>query len=240
MPLLKLKTLADDECRLSFASRMEQLGIRGLRKLPFYPPTRPYNLSISHQHRFIWYRVAKVGTRSLLRAFDDAGVALDARHPMNVYYSPADYQQYFKFAFVRNPWDRVVSCWYNKVKQRHIKPEQGVVRWHGLGEELLQDLDHFPRFVDYISGWDLTQGDPHLRLQTCLIDLDQVDFVGRFENYAEDVNHIFTRLNVAPPSLHTANKSRGRESYRQYYDAQTAAVIADLYSRDVSVFGYEF
>src|SRR5215213_4546448 len=62
-----------------------------------------YNLTISHSHRFVWYRVAKVATRTIRHHFESYDVSLDVDHAMRVRYPLASFADYVAFAFVRDP-----------------------------------------------------------------------------------------------------------------------------------------
>ena len=64
---------------------------------------RSYNLTVSHSHRFVWYRVAKVATRTIRHHCETHGVSLDVDHAMRVRYPLASFADYFTFAFVRYP-----------------------------------------------------------------------------------------------------------------------------------------
>ena len=41
---------------------------------------------------------------------------------------------------VRNPWDRLVSCWFNEIVDRDVPTESGVVRWNQIGTDALERL----------------------------------------------------------------------------------------------------
>ena len=146
-------------------------------------------------------------------------------------------QDYFKFSFVRNPWDRLVSLWayYNR---RKIAPVSGMefrvfienlvdatarVRqryYHNLARKnnLLYPQHHF------ISDWFGTTA---------------VDFVGRFENIEEDFATVCDRLSMPRRALPHNNKSVHKH-YTDYYDADTQALVGKLYAKDVEAFGYTF
>ncbi len=57
-----MRTLLDNPERLDRLSRLQQAILRKLASVGFLPSARPYNLTISHEWKFIWFRVAKVGT----------------------------------------------------------------------------------------------------------------------------------------------------------------------------------
>ena len=82
------------------------------------PSSRKYNLTICDNPKFVWFRNAKAATRSTLEALSHTKIKLTAEQARQCYYSPQKYNDYFKFAFVRNPWDRLVSGWHNKIFQK--------------------------------------------------------------------------------------------------------------------------
>lgn len=185
-----------------------------------------YNLTISDSHRFVWFRVAKVGTRSILYVLNEHHVPLDV-NDYEILYNPKDYQGYFKFAFVRNPWDRVVSAYCNKV----------LTKGHPAFKECFDK--GFEYFVDFIASKDLRHADAHIRLQTSLIPVDEMDFIGRLENFDEDLNHVMEKIGIEEVAIPRNNPSE-HEHYSHYYTARTKRIIAEKYKRDIKVFGYKF
>ena len=225
------RTLPERPYELDITSRVFNRLSKLASRTQWLPSSRRYNLTISHKNRFLWFRVAKTGTRTILHLLKRNGVQLDAEHPMNVHYPVTAYLDYFKFAFVRNPWDRLLSCWCNKVVDQN---------WWHLSDEQLEHLRRFDNFVDYVSTMDLETCDVHLRLQYSVIDLTHIDYLARFEKFEMDLREIFGRLGLAVAELPRINASESRTAYRDYYKTKLADKVAELYRKDIQIFGYEF
>ena len=200
------------------------------RYCPALPSDYPYNISLCHERRFLWYRVAKVCTRTVFAAFDKAGLTLDADHSMRCYYSPKHFRDYFKFAFVRCPWDRLASCWRHKVLEAN---------YFGFTPGQRQSMSEFESFVDWVSTRELEACDFHLRLQCRLIDLNHVDFVGRFENFENDFRAVAARIDLPVGKIPHENASASSSRHIDVYNARTRKLVADLYARDFAIFGYD-
>lgn len=140
------------------------------------------------------------------------------------------YRGYFKFSFVRNPWDRLVSCYTEKVL------DQG--RWADIfGAE--PSFQHFVRTVASIPDED---ADIHWRSQHVnLVDRDNkvvVDFLGRVEEIEDGVHYIAARTGLKCKLGHY-RKSNHRP-YTSYYDDETRQLVAQRFAVDIAMFGYQF
>ncbi len=195
------------------------------------PSSCKYNLTICDAPKFIWFRNAKVGTRSIFQAFDDANVQLIAESPSNCYYSPDIYNDYFKFAFVRNPWDRFVSGWLGKVVKNNM---------FNFAPSTLKEMQQFENFVSYYAGFDLDTCDRHFRRQSKLIDINEIDFIGRMESFNEDLQEVFQILELPDIPIPVKNKSSRTSSYHTYYTDDTKNIVSDMYRKDIQLFGYTY
>ncbi len=159
-----------------------------------------------------------------------------------------EWADFYKVAFVRNPWDRLVS-WYTMIR------EKGEMTWRKriLGKRRYNDLTQYVlansnSFEEFIYNCTDTIDDIDGRKSIIYNQLDYlsdeggsliVDFVGRFENLASDSKKVFEQLGFENASLPHKNSSKHR-NYRTYYTEETREEVRRMYSRDIEFFGYEF
>ena len=133
---------------------------------------------------------------------------------------------YFKFGFVRNPWDRVVSL-YERTEALQLK-----------------DKMPFDEFVDWIqySSSTCVHSSPHRYQLDWFVDPNEnvlADFIGKFERLEEDWAFVAQKLGLSEKLPHRRANPRERH-YTEYYDSRTRDVIANKFRVDIERFGYEF
>jgi len=202
-----------------------------IKSIPFLPSHNKYNLTVCHEKKFIWFRVAKVGTRTIYDVLKNSDIYLDAEHPFNCYYPKSLYKDYFKFAFIRNPYDRLVSCWKNKVLKNN---------YFGFSDKILMEMQNFAQFVDFVANQDIEKCDPHIRLQSKLIDLNEIDYLGKFENFEIDLSHIIKVLKINNQSINRMNSTKNRKHYSEYYNEKLRMKVGNIYEKDLIIFSYDF
>jgi hypothetical protein len=137
---------------------------------------------------------------------------------------PAIYGQLFKFAFVRNPWDRLVSRYAQLLRNpqersRHRDKAQAgfeeFVRW-----EIRRNKDHQYSYVCDPKGGLI------------------VDFIGHYERLEEGFANVCHHLGVSV-TLPKTNISK-HDSYQTYYTPVTRQLVEEHSRRDIELFGYAF
>ena len=148
------------------------------------------------------------------------------------------YCDYFKFTFVRNPWDRLVSAYYFlKGGGAHEKDR----RW---AESQLSDYDSFEDFVSRGLGKEEVLSWPHFRPQVDFLSspngMVEIDYIGRFESIQEDFDFISQRLGINRELLHINKAKATRPAYQDQYSDAARKIADQVYSRDINSFGYTF
>lgn len=148
------------------------------------------------------------------------------------------YDNYFKFAIVRNPWDRLASAYmFMKGGGAHEKDRL----W---SEKKLAQFDTFESFVRTGLQNDEIQKWPHFRPQVDFLRGQngkiELDFIGRFENLQEDFNHVRDHLGLTGKLLFINKTNTKRAPYQTYYTNETQQIAANIYQEDVEAFKYNF
>lgn len=149
-------------------------------------------------------------------------------------------EDYFVFTFVRNPMERLVSCYQNKIiddpkKDNAIRFFTDVYFWGYLGKST--SFDDFIRRINKIPN-HLLEG--HIGMQSDIV-FDQngnsrANFIGKYENITEDFAIIQNKFQL--PNLPKSNPS-SRKDWRTYYTKESAKIVIEKYKQDIETFGYQ-
>jgi len=230
---------------------------------------------ISHQNKCIFIHIPKVAGTSLISLLSDTNSAVTTNEKVmpfepdfNKFDPPAphlrardhikykhitenEFHSYFKFTFVRNPWDRIVS----EYKYRRHPPKYDFKTFlfkHFPMPSWTDEYCHVIPQYDFIYDKD----------DNCLLD-----YVGKFENLQNDFYEVCQQLNLPDLKLPHKNKSLSffrRDNslynvlktikdavsinqkrntfskYTEYYDDETKEWIAKIYEKDILAFDYKF
>lgn len=142
------------------------------------------------------------------------------------------FDQLFKFAFVRNPWDLQVSSYH------HIRRER---------PHLLSGINDFETFLRWKLDSDRKYHyiiDTSIELQSdYVVDLHGniiVDYIGRYERLEDDFREACNKIGIRPLALPRKRQAKDRTAYKEYYTNATAQLVAQYFERDIEMFGYSF
>lgn len=146
------------------------------------------------------------------------------------------FSNYFKFTFVRNPWDRLVSA--------YIFLQKGGINDYDHAF-FQKELSMYEDFNDFVRHWLNSENikkyhhfKPQLHYIVDRYNRVTVDYIGYFETINEDFEYISRQINVKS-SLGKEN-SVNRKSYQEYYELDTKKIVAEVYKDDIVAFNYSF
>ena len=210
---------------------------------------------INDDKKFIFIHIPKSGGNSILRPlfntptpdkkilYNQDIVTVDQKYNWNFHHdhnfcSNDDLKYYkdkgyFIFSFVRNPYDRIISLFF----------------W--LNESIRCPTSHRESFkklslIKFMRG--LTAKSPRqefeyfLLPQNLWLKSDSIDFVGKIENYTNDMIYVCDRLKIPHISWRKLNVNHVRPDghYSTFYDTEMFDLISEFYKDDISTFNYCF
>ena len=176
---------------------------------------------ISNKKKAIWFKPARTGGTTLQSLIYDKYSFYEAGEG-EIITNKEILNDYFKFIVVRNPYDRLVSCY----------------KWSQATN--LVERCSFKDFVfDKILDEDGNFTNSHWMPQTTgLLNGElKLDHVGRFERLSSSIKYIIFKLSGKPflESIPHKNKTT-QESYRKYYNTDIKKYVRELYSMDFEIF----
>ena len=194
---------------------------------------------VSDSHKFVFHHVPKTGGTSITAAlapycnlwkgtlpedkhgwqvkFHNVGLHLPVKEVIN---SVSDYpREYYSFAFVRNPFEVIVSAWDSN------------------------KYENFDRYVEHeiFTGLQISARRSQYEYLTDNGTL-LVDFVGRYENLSSDFYEVINEIKVPLMMLPKRNigKEKRSQDYKKYFTPLSRKTVERKFEKDLNFFNYEF
>ena len=191
----------------------------------------------SDKFKCIFIHIPKTGGNSIYEALFSKNSNGHIRYSEYQEENSKKFQEYFKFAIVRNPWDRLVSAFFFLKKGgMHCVDKE----W---AQENLKEFNTFDQFV--MSGINKKKiySGVHFKPQSYWIcdknNRIMVDFIGRLETLDQDFLFISNKIGSNKKTLKKLN-AVSKLDYRKYYNERTKNIVYDFYKDDIELFGYTF
>src|SRR5690606_10226910 len=189
------------------------------------------------RHQCIFIHIPKAAGTSINIALGKKSESGRLHLPWYVFQTanPKKFREYFKFAFVRNPWDRAYSA-YSYLRQGGNGKDDLVYKdmllsfkdfddfiINGLGEGKFRNIPLFVPQIDVVLGFNQQLA---------------VDFLGKFETLENDFKYVARKLklNAALPRRNITNK----HPEPIYKTNRAIEIISELYKQDIRIFDYQF
>ena len=178
---------------------------------------------ISDSNKFVYIHVPRTGGNSVKEMWSNQFEA----HKSHVTFKDGvrrfgkgrTFDDYFKFGFIRNPWERVYSLFCKHVKQSPVDTSHGFKYWM----------------------FDQRRTDSHRDRQSAMYYLKGVDYVAKFENFEEEWDKIFDKINLPRIEIPHVYKFRDdKVQYRDLYDEDMQKFIRRHHQEDIDRGSYIF
>lgn len=189
-----------------------------------------------NEHDAIFIHLPKTAGTSVSRAL---GLSASRHIPVENYRlaNRNKFANFFKFTFVRNPYDRLLSS-YAFLMNGGMNDDDA-----RFAAAKVQPFGSFSEFVTRglardpeIRAW------VHFRPQTEFVcdaaGQNLMDFIGRFECISEDYAKVAEQLGLSS-ELPVTNRSE-RGDYREAFNTASLDIVRQIYCRDLAAFGYGF
>lgn len=222
---------------------------------------------IDHDNKFIQVKINKCASTTIQRSLN-SNISNWIPHyhlldQINIIEKDVlqDSKKYFKFTFVRNPWDRLVSHYFfatrfkdgiNPYTQK-LLPQQMLYKISF--KEFIMNLEEIKMNTDFVLEQTLGKAIYLKKLLDskgfCTNCYDWIsdkndkmlpmDFIGKVENINEDYNKLIKLLNYTSPflTLPKLNPSK-HQHYTTYYDKDMIQIVKKLFEKDIETFKYKF
>ena len=185
---------------------------------------------VNTENNFAFVHVPKCGGRSIKKVFDFKKHDHFGICELDLKYLDSNL---FRFAFVRNPWDRFVSA-YEYLKR-------GGIPYYDRTKTIIIKKE-YPEFKDFVRAVDVWKHWVFFWHQFDFVSIDgliAMDFIGRFEYLQSDFDDICDEINYPKVKLPHINKTK-HAHYTEYYDDESIEIITCHYSKDICAFNYQF
>ena len=216
------------------------------KRFRYYGKISPPKYVIREDLRLLYLPISKAGNSSIKKAMfqthveieDDNSIHGNRDGIIRSYEFKNKWKNYFKFTFVRNPFERLVSCYTSKYhNDKKYNPSNLWFDNYLFG--IIKKDNGFEAFANRVCQIPNKFADEHFISQHAQINNNnilQVDYIGKLENMKEDFEPIRSRYDL--PALNHFNQSK-KENWMNYYTLDLAQKVYTRYRKDIQIFGYQ-
>jgi hypothetical protein len=222
-----------------------------------------FGIYVSRRYRYVYIDNPKTGCSSLKSAMAELELRgresdLDPMSPEVIHYDASPLKSFvpifpnptisnlaakgYRFVtFVRNPYQRLLSCYLSKFNSNATTDNPYARRMPNGAAPA-----NFIEFIEAAINQTDYDMDPHWRSQTINIHYSRIKYthIGRFENYSIDYEATFRKIGIPDtdiPQLRHLNKTEaGRSRLSEFYDEKSQNAVYARYRDDFLNFGYPY
>ncbi len=214
---------------------------------------------VCHRYRLLFFPIPKVATssiRKLIARLEGRSTLGNPHHDIELESvwtkDLRGFEGYTRFTVVRNPWDRLASCYFDKIAGQTTDTDfstrqgihEGFERYNRLLPRRLfyQSMSFldFLRTVSKIPDWI---SDEHFRSQYRMLSGPDGELMTenilKFEDLPHSINSFLDAQQINVRLEDRANRTK-HDDYRSYYCKTANEIVARRYRHDIHLFSYYF
>ncbi len=172
---------------------------------------------VNKQHNFIFIHVPRTGGKSVREMWGrNAHKQHMTYEETTKTFKELNFNEYFTFGFIRNPWERVYSLFCKHVSDGVAS--KGFKYWM----------------------FDESRTDSKRHKQSAIYFLQGVDYIARFEDFEQEWDYIFDKIGLTRVKLPHINERRGGKPYQFEYDDEMKDFIYNHHQDDIDYGSYTY
>lgn len=223
-----------------------------------------YAIHVSLKHKYIFVETPKVACSTIKKTLqrlelenpnfdreDFEDLHLREYSPLLKLQQLPNFKTFFEredftiFCFVRNPYNRILSCYLDKIKLplEVTTFKKKVLNSMGLNEDNIERPISFEEFITVIEKQDPLQMDYHWRPQTYLTchKMISYDFIGRLENFSDDFKNLGQVISPYFEKYYTHEVRHSTNAVNlldKYYTDELYNRVFNIYKVDFACYSY--
>jgi hypothetical protein len=207
-------------------------------------------MAYSKKLNLVFVHIPKCAGTSIIEAMRSVDPSVEHGHNKWYYYTAYSIvsKDPMSFTIVRNPWDRVYSCyryaiqkesyWHGENKRWGIHPDYNILKNYNFKDAVkilynnkhLLDLPEHSR-SNFKHNWSyqhpfFTDEKTHKTIKQIL----------RYENMSDICGWLLDAYGLEVPVLNVSHS----EDYKTHYDDETIDLVSQIYAKDISILKYKF
>jgi hypothetical protein len=192
---------------------------------------------VSENYKFIWFNIKKAGTSSIFNILFH-GTDENIKRPLQKYYKSfhqienKNFDEYFKFCNVRNPFTRFASG-YADIILKDIQNHKRLAKTFEKNNSFEYVLDTFCDMEDH-------KIEPHFTPMSWSIMYDKtlIDYTVKMETFEQDWEYIFKNTKINKVKVPKKRQSNSNDFLKYYKIDRIRDKIINRYKKDFDIFGY--
>lgn len=159
-----------------------------------------------------------------------------------------DFDSYYKFTSIRNPWERMVSLYHFRIQGADNNKDKNTLNSKLVQKRVYDSKDPVGKpitlnsnisFAEWISNHSKYLDHEENTCYLDYFDVKKMNKLIRYENLSQDFSEVCSDLNLKKDNLLHIHASKHKK-YQDYYNNELKDVVYNLFKKDIIYFNYDF